>query len=74
MTKSIKKYLFDIKTAIHSIEEYVESVPVFLTKKFGYGRGVRKMVAETYLRTLSKPFFGQRRTETNFAALDRVCY
>jgi len=27
--KSIKKYLFDIKTAIHSIEEYVESVDSF---------------------------------------------
>jgi len=27
--KSIKKYLFDIKTAIHSIEEYVEPVNSF---------------------------------------------
>ncbi|WP_340103259.1 HepT-like ribonuclease domain-containing protein [Rhodohalobacter sp. 8-1] len=29
MIKSIKKYLFDIKTAIESIEEYVEPVDSF---------------------------------------------
>jgi len=36
--------------------------------------GREKLVAETYLSTLSKPFLGQRSSRLNFAALDRVFF
>ncbi len=36
--------------------------------------GREKMVAETYLSTLSKPLLGQRSSRLNFAAFDRVFF
>ncbi len=42
MTKSIKKYLFDIKTAIISIEEYVE--PLISLEEYQQNKLIRRAV------------------------------
>ena len=50
--KTIKKYLFDIKTSINSIEEYVDHVDTF--EMYQENKLIRRAVEREKLKSLEK--------------------
>ncbi len=55
------------------IINFPTSLPGYFTKKFLPQQGEVKMVTETYLSTLSKPFWFQRSRGRNFTAWESRC-